>query len=257
VQTLSDEQIELVCKLKRDVPERSLERIITIAEDTKMVEAGVLRRSTVHRVLQAHGLSARHSRVPDAKDLDRFEADCPNDLWHSDLLVGPWLPDPTRVGKTRRAHLYAIIDDHSRLLLSGRFSFREDLPALELVFRRALQRWGKPTRVYYDNAQVYRSGHMKQIVAALGIHRIVFTQPRRPMGHGKIEALNRYIRSAFLAELRSSSVNTLDALNEAFAAWSDLEYNRKLHSELGQSPLDRWRIRIRPLGRISTLLVRR
>ena len=39
------------------------------------------------------------------------------------------------------------------------------------------------------------------------------------MGHGKIEALNRFIRSAFLAELKSSRVSTLDALNEAFLAW--------------------------------------
>lgn len=241
VQTLTEEQAELVCQLKQEVPERSLERIVAIAEGTGLVERGVLKRSTVHRVLKARGLSARKSRVPDRQDLDRFEADHPNDLWQSDMLVGPWLPDPSRPGKMRRAHLFAFIDDHSRLLLHGRFGFRENLPELELVFRRALQRWGRVRRVYYDNGQVYRSGHMKQIVATLGIHRIVFTRRYRPMGHGKIEALNRLIRSAFLAELRASSISTLDALNEAFLAWSDLEYNRKLHSELGQSPLQRWR----------------
>jgi len=241
VQTLTDEQIELICRLKKEVPERSLERIIRIAEDTGLVEPDVLKRSTVHRVLQSRGLSARNSRVPDRQDLDRFEADHPNDLWQSDMLVGPWLPDPSRPGKMRRAQLFAFIDDHSRLLLHGRFSFRENLPELELVFRRALQKWGTPTRVYYDNAKVYRSGHMKQIVATLGIHRIVFTRSYRPMGHGKVEALNRLLRNAFLAELKSSNINTLDALNEAFGAFSDLEYNRKIHSELGQTPLARWR----------------
>lgn len=241
VQTLTEQQAELVCQLKQEVPERSLERIITIAESTGLVEPDVLKRSTVHRVLQSKGLSARRSRVPDRQDLDRFEAEHVNDLWQSDMLVGPWLPDPSRPGKLRRANLFAFIDDHSRLLLHGRFSFRENLPELELVFRRALQRWGTPSRVYYDNGQVYRSGHMKQIVATLGIHRIVFTRRYRPMGHGKIEALNRFIRSAFLAEIKSSTITTLDALNEAFLAFSDLEYNRKLHSELGQSPLTRWR----------------
>jgi transposase InsO family protein len=241
IQVLTEEQTKLLCQLKKEVPERSLERIIEIAEQTELVEPGVLKRSTVHRVLKSNGLSARKSRVADQKDLDRFEADYPNDLWQSDMLVGPWLPDPDKPGKMRRANLFAFIDDHSRLLLYGRFSFRENLPELEMVFRRALQKWGKPRRVYYDNGQVYRSGHMKQVVATLGMHRIIFTRSYRPMGHGKVEAFNRLVRNAFLAELKSSCISSLDALNEAFLAWSDIQYNRKLHSELSQTPLDRWR----------------
>jgi len=241
VQVLSADEVERVLQLKRDVPERSLDRIIKIAEETHVVEPGHLRRSTVHRVLRAHDLSARRPSTAATRDLDRFEADSPNDLWQSDMLVGPWFPDPEQPGRVRRAYLYAFLDDHSRLLLHGRFSFRGDLPALELVFRRCLQKWGRPRRCYYDNGQTYRSGHMRQIVAALGIHRVVFTQVGRPEGHGKIEALNRLIRAAFLAELRSSHITTLDALNEAFLAWADLEYNRQIHGETGEEPLVRWR----------------
>jgi hypothetical protein len=83
---------------------------------------------------------------------------------------------------------------------------------------------------------------MRHIVATLGLHHPIFTRRKRPMGHGKIEALNRLIRSAFLAELKSSPrIRTLDALNEAFVAWSDVEYNRRPHGETGERPLDRWR----------------
>jgi putative transposase len=238
---LTDEQIELACRLKREVPERSLDRLIRIMEEMKLIEQGVVRRSTLHRALQREGLSARQCRVPDSDDLDRFEAAAPNDLWQSDMLVGPWLPDPQRPGKNRRAYLYAFIDDHSRLLMHGRFSFKGDLPALELVFRRCLQKYGASKRVYYDNGAVYRARHMKQIVAEVGIHPIIYTRNYRPMGHGKIEALNQYIRAAFLAELKASNITTLDALNEAFVAWADYEYNRKVHSETGQEPRERWR----------------
>jgi putative transposase len=242
VGVLTAEEVECILQLKRDVPERSLDRLLTIAEGAGVIEPGRLRRSTLHRVLAAHDLSARPpAKTADTADLDRFEADAPNDLWQSDMLVGPWLPDPERPGKVRRAYLYAFLDDHSRLLLHGRFCFRGDLPALELVFRRCLQKWGKPRRCYYDNGQVYRSGHMRLIVAALGIHALVFTQVGRPEGHGKIEALNRLIRSAFLAELRASKISTLDALNEAFTAWVDLQYNRQVHGETGEAPLARWR----------------
>jgi len=240
VQLLNPDESALICQLKRDVPERSIDRIIEILEETKLVEPGRLRRSTVHRVLFAEGISARKPAPSNVEDLDRFEADAPNDLWQSDLLVGPWLPDPDCPGKMRRAKLYAFLDDHSRLLLHGRFSFGEDLPHLELVFRRCLQKYGLVRRCYYDNGQVYRSHHMQQIVATLGIHRPIFTQVRRPEGHGKIEALNRFIRSAFLAELKSSRIGTLDALNEAFLAWMDVEYNRRPHGETGEPPRDRW-----------------
>ena len=238
---LSAEQVELVCDLKREVPERSLDRIITIAEQMNLVEPGVLRRSTLHRVLQHAGISRRPPSDADRTDLDRFEADFSGELWQSDMLVGPWLPDPARPGKMRRAYLYAFLDDHSRLLLYGRFSFKGDLPALELVLRRCLQRWGKCRKLYYDNGATYRAGHMTHIVAELGIHPIIYTTRYRPQGHGKIEALNRLIRSAFIAEARASRITTMDALNEAFLAWADVSYNRQVHSETGEVPLMRWR----------------
>lgn len=241
VSVLSPEQCELISSLKQEVPERSLDAIIRVAEDLGKVERGVLRRSTVHRVLASRGISARPVKPASTKDLDRFEADHPNDLWQSDMLKGPWLPDPERPGKVRQAQLYAFVDDHSRLLLHGRFSFREDLPILELVLRRALQRWGIPRRLYYDNGKVYHAGHMHQIVATLGSHKVIYTQDYRPEGHGKIEAFNRAVRGQFISELKASNVTTLDQLNEAFRAWADIFYNAKVHTETGEPPLLRWK----------------
>jgi putative transposase len=241
VTALAPDVVELACQLKAEVPERSLDRLLQILEQMGHVKAGTVRRSTLHRALQRRGMSARKNRVPDSQDLDRFEANAPNDLWQSDMLAGPWLPDPDRPGKVRRAWLYAFLDDHSRLLLHGRFSFKGDLPALELVFRRSLQKYGKCRRVYYDNGATYRSGHMRQIVAELGLHGIIFTQTYRPMGHGKIEAYNRLCTAAFIAEVKASKIRTLDELNEAFLAWIDVEYNQRVHGETGETPMARWR----------------
>jgi len=238
---LSPEQVDTVLALKREVPERSLDRLIQIAEETKLMAPGELTRSTVHRVLRREGISGRPASEHDTRDLDRFEALRPNDLWQSDVRTGPWLPDPARPGKVRRTKLCSFLDDHSRKLLYGRFAFNEGLPELELVFRRCLQKYGCPKRVYYDNGKIYRAGHMRHIVATLGIHAIVFTEAYRPEGHGKIEAFNRLAKAAFVAEVKASRIRTLDALNEAFVAWMDFEYNRRVHTETGQTPGDRFR----------------
>ena len=240
VSVLSDEEQEALVRMKEDVRERSLNQLIKIVSSMNILNGTVPSRSTLHRVLKEAGISGRPPPATSDTDLDRFEADFPGEIWQSDMLKGPWLPDPDRLGRKRQTALYAFMDDHSRLILYGRFSFRENLPALELVFRRCLQRWGQCRSVYYDNGSTYRSNHMKHIVAELGIHPIIFTTVRRPMGHGKIEALNRRIKNDFIAEVKSSNIETTDALNEAFLAWADLDYNKSIHSETGQTPLDRW-----------------
>ena len=241
VRAIPKHVIDKACLFKREVPERSIDRLLKILVALGVAEKEDIARSTLHRALQEHGLSSRPPSENSTDDLDRFEAATPNALWQSDLLVGPWLPDPEKPGKVRRALLYAFLDDHSRRVLDGRFSFKGDSPALELCMRRALQKYGVPTSVYYDNGQVYRSHHMLRICALLEIKPPVHTTPKRPEGHGKIEALNRRIRSAFIAELKATSIQTLDELNEAFQAWLTYDYENEEHSETKQTPADRWK----------------
>lgn len=242
IRVLTSEQIEVVCELKRVVPARSIERIIEIAETLEKVPKGLLKRSTVHRLLASRGLSARPKGPAATDDLDRFEAAFPNDLWQSDMMAGPLLPDPDKPGVCRRAWLSAFLDDHARLLLAGRWSFKNDRHPLDMAFRDALRRHGRPVRVYYDNGGPYASDHMKQVVATVskGAKKPIYITPGRPEGHGKIEALNRLIRSSFVAEVEESSITTLEALNEAFRGWSH-RYNLRKHGETDEAPIERWR----------------
>lgn len=257
VQVLTPDEIAIICRLKREVPERSLDRLRHIAIEHGLLSAETS-RSTIHRVLQQEGLSKRPRSQNSTKDLDRFEAAAPNDLWQSDMLVGPWLPDPRRPGKHRRAYLYAFIDDHSRLLLAGRFAFKGDLPALELVFREALRRHGVPRRVYYDNGKTYRSRHMRVVCAELGVHGMVFTRPYRPEGHGKIEAFNRFCTAAFIAEVKASpGIRDLDSLNLAFRAWVERYYNERVHAEILETPSERWRRGLAEMKVVDEVALRR
>ena len=49
----------------------------------------------------------------------RFEASRPNELWIGDVLVGPFVPYP-RASSSRRAYLFVLLDDYSRLILHAR-----------------------------------------------------------------------------------------------------------------------------------------
>jgi len=112
VRAIPEQIIECACKLKLQVPERSIERLIAIMENMQLAPPGLLRRSTLHRALKARGLSKRKLTIPTRRDLDRFQADYANDLWQADMLQGPWLPDPEHPGKMRRSGHWGRTSDY-------------------------------------------------------------------------------------------------------------------------------------------------
>lgn len=50
------ELIDTACRLKREVPERTIDRLIAIMENMQLAPPGMLRRSTLHRALKERGL---------------------------------------------------------------------------------------------------------------------------------------------------------------------------------------------------------
>jgi putative transposase len=76
--------------------------------------------------------------------------------------------------------------------------------------------------------------------ASLGI-RLVHSRPGQPAGRGKIERLFRTVREQFLVEIGSGrELADLVQLNTLFTAWVETVYHRRVHSETGQTPLERW-----------------
>ncbi len=238
---LPPELVEKLAALKRQVPERTLDHLIRVAEDVGLVEKGVVRRSTLHRALARRGISGRPTPERTVKDLDRFEAPAPNHTWQGDAKAGPWLPDPTRPGKRRQAWLFAFLDDHSRLIVGSRWDFKQDQPTMELVLRRALQRHGVPGRIYTDNGSVYRARHMAQVCDRVNRIVLVFCTEGRPEGKGKIERFWKTAVLLFIAEVEHSSIRTIEELNAAWRAWLERTYHAEIHGETGMRPPDRWK----------------
>jgi len=92
-------------------------------------------------------------------------------LWIGDVLVGPFVPHPRQPG-SRRAKLFVLVDDYSRLLLHGRWVTEENTRAGQDVLRAALQRRGLPEGLYLDNGAPFANAALERTCAVLGIRLI-------------------------------------------------------------------------------------
>jgi transposase InsO family protein len=228
--------IERAILLRQEVPGRSAATIVQILARDPVLPP--VKESTLRHLLAARGYGRGQAGVARVA-VKRFEWRQVNALWQGDALVGPWLPDPARPGKVRRAHLFAFIDDHSRLVPYAEWFWEEALPRMERVLKLAVLRRGLPRALYVDNGLVYASTQFGAALATLGIRRI-HSRPYCPRGRGKIERWFGEVRRGFLPEVEVSHVSTLEELNASFWAWLEVIYHRRLHSETGQSPLERY-----------------
>jgi len=143
------------------------------------------------------------------------------------------------VAGSKRAKLFLLVDDHSRLLVHGRWTAEENTRAGQDVLRAAIVRRGLPQQLYVDNGAPYANAALQRCCAVLGVH-LVHSKPYSPQGRGKQERLNRLIRERFLLEAEHTGIASLDELNDRFAAWAEQVCNTRLHAETGQTPIARW-----------------
>jgi transposase InsO family protein len=240
---ISEETLDRAETLKREQPHRSARsiiKILTLDRTNPILEASIAPRTLRRHLARRDASTAQLLDEQRPKPYRRFERNHFGDLWQGDAMHGPYLPDPADPGEERRVFLFAFIDDHSRLVTHAQFYWNEQLPRMEDCLKRAILRHGRPLAIYVDLAKVYVSKHLDTICATLGIQRILGT-PYYPEGRGKIERLFQFVQSDFLPELSSSSIFTLRQLNESLLAWLEVVYHRKMHSETGQAPLERFR----------------
>ena len=144
--------------MKREAPQRSATPVCallaawapTVGLDAAAV--GRIRRTTLYRQWHQAGLTRRHLAVAAPKRYRRGEAPSPGALWQSDVMNGPWIPDPTAEEPTRRRATYGLVllDDNSRRVVAGRFAWAADAALLEELLAAAVAQWGAPERVYCD-----------------------------------------------------------------------------------------------------------
>ena len=235
----SPEVVEKAIALREEQPARTTAMIVNILKQDKSLKMDQpLNAHTLTTHLRLRG-KTRRLLANTGRVFKRFERQHANSLWQGDMMFGPWLPDPSQPGKKRRAHLFAFIDDHSRLVPYAEFFFDESLPRMERVLKVGILRRGVPQAIYVDNGKVYASTQFGAACASLGIQRI-HAAPYSPEGKGKIERFFETTRLQFMPEVEVSEIATLAELNESLWAWLECVYHTALHRETEQTPLERY-----------------
>jgi putative transposase len=203
------------------------------------------------------------------------EVDKPNAWWQSDhCWLNIWLLGED--GRPARPYLTVILDEYSRMIVGYRLSFEHPSAyTTGLVLRQAIKRksdpgWpvcGIPDHFYTDHGSDYTSHYLQDVAADLRM-QLVFSQPGRPRGRGKVERFFRTVKQLFLPGLagviprerrgyrsarkrrkpqrvmridaKRSAELTLAQFDALFQAWMIQEYHHRRHATLKCSPLSRW-----------------
>ena len=167
-----------------------------------------------------------------------YESAYVNGLWHLDFhhgsrrLIGP-------DGDWTKPLLLGILDDHSRLCCHVQWYFEESARALIHGLSQAFQKRGLPRALLTDNGAAMEAGETKEGFAGLSI-LYEQTLPYSPEQNGKQERFWVQIEGRLLPMLEGVEDLDINSLNEATQAWAELDYNRKFHSEIRATPLDRF-----------------
>jgi len=202
----------------------------------------------VRRFLKAKGLFPRPRRGPvhsagaqaaearfAAREIRSYQSEQANALWHLDFHHGKvrvLLAD----GQWAYPLLLGVLDDRSRLCCHLQWYLHEGAEELCHGLIQALLKRALPRALMSDNGSAMLAAETTQGLTRLGIVHET-TLPYSPYQNGKQEKFWGQIEGRLLPMLEGQADLSLRQLNDATQAWAEMEYNRKEHSELGQSPL--------------------
>ena len=253
------ELAERIIAIKRGNMRRSAPRIIRILERLGEVRSGELKRSTVHRLLAAQGISHLEVRGTEGSERRAFRPEHAGQLWMGDVAHGPKVLAPD--GQLRKAYLHVFLDAAVRFVVGAEARLGETALDHQIVLKRAVRRHGVPRVLYLDLGAAQTANSLKLICAELGV-RLLHCRPRDPEAKAGVERFFRTFRAEVLDELPDGPI-TLAELNSKLWAWLSAEYHAREHGGTKQRPMTHWlaeadRLRPAPAGAaLDTLFLHR
>jgi len=179
---------------------------------------------SVRKVMEANGYQ-KLGKKREKEACQRFEASRPLELAQMDILE-------VYINKVR-LYLMILIDDFSRFILGFRLLEETSIDHVIGLVREAIERYGKMEEILTDRGFVFYSwrgaNRFEVYLEKEGID-LTHARPHHPQTLGKVEALNRRIKSELFNQKRFS---TVQEGNSALMEWVEHYNHRRPHEGLG------------------------
>lgn len=207
--------------------------------------------STVRRYMVARGLVRKPRPQPkkhpgqwlaalrrERREIRSYETEYVGALWHFDFHHGS-LQVVTPRGQWQRPLALGILDDHSRYCPHLQWYLSETTEDLVHGFSQGIQKCGLPRGGMSDNGSAMLAEEFTEGLLRLGILHET-TLPYSAYQNGKQECFWAQLEGRLLEMLGQVRELTLEFLNQATQAWVEIEYNRRVHREIGCAPAKRF-----------------
>ena len=234
----ADDVEKAVVELRRTHPAWGARKLRTRLKT--LGQADVPAVSTVHGILQRHGLIAPNAVAPQHA-WQRFEHAAPNHLWQMDFKGHFAL-------QTARCHPLTVLDDHSRFSLCLRACADETGNTVQTQLTSTFEQYGLPDAMTMDNGAPW-GADADHPYTALTLWlmrlfiRVTHSRPYHPQTQGKDERFHRTLKAEVL---RGPPFRDLAHAQLRFDAWRTVYNLERPHEALGQQvPASRYRPSVR------------
>jgi transposase InsO family protein len=238
---------EAIARQHREHPRWSYQlqydNVVALARDQP--ELGVVPGyATLCRYMKGRGLirsrRRRRTREPGfvPRETRSFEVSHVHGLWHLDFHEGSRALLSVD-GQWQKPQLLGIVDDRSRLCCHLQWYWDETAETLVHGLMQAFHKRGLPRALLTDNGAAMLAAETVEGLERLGIVHHT-TLPYSPEQNGKQESFWGQVEGRLVPMLEGEPALTLDLLNTATQAWVEQEYHHKEHSEIGETPLERY-----------------
>jgi len=175
--TIDDREQNAIIALLESRPELTAVAAMRILKGQGIISEEIP-SSSLSRFIKSQGLTSKERQKSHEKEKSlKFNFFSPLECVQSDVMYGPAIPDKN--GKIRKALLMTFLDDATRRIIYGKFSFSEQSILFEDGIKHILKAQGMIGQLYTDNGSSFVSNQTKRILDILGI-TLSHSKPGRP-----------------------------------------------------------------------------
>ena len=223
-----------IVEIMAQVPAIKVSKLGRRLVDEGCLKEGDVSDDTLRRFIDAHDL--RNPVAVEERIRRSFVAAEAGYLWESDSLYYIKL---RRDGKLRWVFVQAILDNHTRMILSAKCYWHDNAVNFQDTFRYAVGRFHIPVKLYVDNGSPFIDRQLVAICNRLGV-TLIHTRSNDGASKGVVERSWLSLLMDTIPDVILDGVDTIEGVQAVVDRYVE-NYNTKVNTGVGEIPVERYR----------------